>query len=267
MPKYGCFLLFLQIYLATVLVLIGCACVRQARAGLCLCRSGFADEAYSFCRPLWEKQVDIGFILLSGDAAITLERYEDWDRVRLLNFGLANRQALDDLRLGAGEKWGYVEGELKDILDKYDMAERDSVGKGDGWAKLACDLGDYRRGQTLRSIEERAKAIGTNGVDSQFRWRNFNGFVHLAPMAIQHGWSAPPGLTVAAFPTPFGLHMPIQYLALTISMLASTFEGHFPDKVGPSPTTRKHARGRSGASRGLSAVIGCRPSHTCGVQT
>ena len=215
------------------LVTMGCACVRQTRAGLSLCRTGFADEAYSFCRPLWEKRVDIGFILRSGDAATMLERYEDWDRARLLKFGLENKQELDGHGLGVGERWGDVETELKEIRDKYAEDEQHSVGIGDGWAKLSCDLGEHREGQTLRSVEARAKVIGAHGADSQFRWLMFNGFVHLAPRAIQHGWSAPPGLTAAAFATPYGLHMPIQNLALTISMVASTFEDDLPDEVVP----------------------------------
>ena len=134
---------------------------------------------------------------------------------------------------GSWRKVGDVETELKEIRDKYAVDEQHSVGIGDGWAKLSCDLGEHREGQTLRSVEARANAIGAHGADSQFRWLMFNGFVHLAPRAIQHGWSAPPGLTAAAFATPYGLHMPIQDLALTISMVASTFEDDLPDEVVP----------------------------------
>ena len=215
------------------LISMGCACIRQARAGLSLCRNGYADEAYAFCRPLWEKRVDVGFILQSGDAAKTLERYEDWDRARLLRFGLGNKDDLDHYGLGAGEKWHEVQEELHGILTKYDKHERAAVGHGDSWAKLSCDLGGYAQGRILRSVEERAKAIGAYDIGSQFRWMSFNGFVHLAPRAIQHGWSAPPGATVAAFATPFGLHMPITFLASTISALAATFDHDLPRELVP----------------------------------
>ena len=166
------------------LINMGAACIRQARAGQTLCRNGFADEAYSLCRSLWEKQIDIGFILLSGDPAMVLRRYYDWDRTKLLGFGLDHKDGLDELGQGPGAGWDDVMEQLENILGKYDATERRSVGKGDKWAKLYRDLGSHKKSEILDSFEDRAAAVGNGGTDSQFRWLMYNGAVHMSPSSL-----------------------------------------------------------------------------------
>ena len=230
----------------TSLVSMGCACVRQARAGLSLCRSGFADEAYSFCRPLWEKQIDIGFILLSGNPEIVLRRYYDWDRAKLLGFGLNHKDGLDKLRWGPGEGWGGVREQLDNILGKYDATERRSVGKGDNWAKLYRDLGSHKKSAILDSFEDRAAAVGNGGTDSQFRWLMYNGAVHMSPRRTDYSFSAPEGFSFVAHATGVGLFEPIKELALTISTVASRFEDDLTyDVVPPQLRTMMKRNGRA----------------------
>ena len=215
------------------LISMGAASIRQTRAGLSLCHTGFADEAFSFCRSLWEKRVDIAFILLSGDPATTLDRYHDWDWVRALDLALKDKSEWDKLGWGHIGGWDEVRQERDGILAKYDEHERTSVGKRDRWAKLARDLGGYHNGAVLDAFEDRSIAVGVDQADSRFFWMLCNGSVHMSPRGIRNSFSVPPASAIATGATSFGLDMPIVNLACRIYEVALRFEVDLPADVVP----------------------------------
>ena len=206
-----------------LIVELGYKSVRLVRVISCLCRNGYADEAYSLCRNLMELEANIWFIMVSGDAEGNCKRYLAWDNAKFYRYVRENRTNLDPPP--SEDEWAEMTKEYRKRVEEY--GEK-NLKNEDAWAIALREQGSKEvkaqnvTDRALHSMPYLADKPKLLHEGWKSRWDRLNSMAHNSPRSIMTSLAAPREKVVVTGQSALGMREPIKEAARMILNISSS---------------------------------------------
>ena len=208
---------------------MGYKAIQTARAIHVLCENGYADQAYSKCRELMELEVNIFFIMTSGDPTEISKRYTDWSLARFHKYVRENKSSLDI----SDHEWKELDERYQTIKSRYE-SNGENVHKKDRWAiawrqngmaKIEAFSVRKRAEHSMPFLERDPKLIHEIWKS---HWYHANEAIHNDPRVLMASLSSPDENIVVTGSSSYGLRVPIQRSVGMILNISSAISSNIP---------------------------------------